>query len=127
MGNNLETRRKGVSFVTSWLAEKGWEVGTKRVGRAELHTASKGSKSYVLSIRALKNQAPVPYRQGLAILDHVDYVVICYNLEQGPRTKVVEPDTTRGTIHKDTTDEKAYWLQYPAYNRHGMSFDHVFG
>ena len=95
-------------------------------GRNELHVARRNGRKLILKIRALTGVAPVPFPQGLAILDRIDYLIICNNLHGLPNLIVMTPQTVRDVIYKDTKNDTAYWLQDRDYNRHGLDFEQEF-
>ena len=92
-----------------------------------MHRIDRDDIQYTLKIRSLSKESPVPFPQGLDILDDIDYLVICNNLqEQQPKLVILEPETVKRIIHKDKLNDNAYWLQNADYNRCGMTFDQVF-
>ena len=113
--------------VCDVLSRLNWKVDSVTEGRNELHVASRRCRRLILKIRALTRIAPVPFPQGLSILDRIDYLVICNNLQGRPNLIAMKPQTVRNVIHKDTKNDTAYWLQHPAYNKHGLDFEREFG
>ena len=96
------------------------------MGLQKLHEIERDGTQYILKIRSLSKEAPVPFPQGLDILDDIDYLVICNNLQEQPKLVVLEPETVKKIIYKDKLNENAYWLQTADYNKHGMTFEQVF-
>ena len=127
MGSNSATRSAGVRHARDKLSLLNWKITPRMQGRAELHVMERDGITHTVQIRTLSKEAPVPFPQGLDILDAIDYLVICNNLQGRPNLIVLEPETVRRSIHKDTINEHAYWLQPPAYNKHGMTLEKAFG
>lgn len=127
MPNRREVRDAGVKYVISMLASKGWKCEIEKKGRAEMHKVERGDKKFRIKIRILSKETPVPFSQGLDVLKHIDYLVICNNLQEQPRITVLDPETVRKIIHKDTLNDDAYWLQNRHYDTHGLTFEQVFG
>ncbi len=109
------------------LSEKGWKHEVKKQGKAELYHVKRNGTEHVIKIWTQSKEDPVPFTTGLDALDDVDYLVICNNLQGQPNIVVLKPETVREIIHKDTVNEKAYWLETADYNRDGMSFEQIFG
>ncbi len=109
------------------LSDKGWKYEVEKRGMAELCRIRKNDTEHVIKIRTLSKEDPVPFSDGLDELDGVDYLVVCNNLQGQPNIVVLKPETVREIIHKDTVNEKAYWLEKDDYNRDGMSFEQIFG
>ena len=124
---NQDTRDAGVEHVFSVLSGYGWRYEVVKHGRAELHLVKRNDASNVIQIRTLSKEAPVPFPQGLDILDHIDYLVICNNLQGQPNLLVLEPKVIRDIIHKDPKNELEYWLETKDYCEHGKSFEEIFG
>ena len=86
----------------------------------------KGNIKKILKVRSLSKVAPVPFPQGLDVLDQIDYLVVCNNIKKQPQLIILNPNKVRKIIHKDSVNEDAYWLQPDAYTSHGMAFEKVF-
>ena len=127
VGSNRDTRSAGVRHVCDVLSRLNWKTESVMEGRNELHVARRCGRKLVLKIRALTGVAPVPFPQGLDILDRIDYLVICNNLQGWPNLIAMKPQTVREVIHKDTKNDAAYWLQHQHYNKHGLDFEREFG
>ena len=125
--SNQDTRNLGLKHVYSVLSQKNWKYKVIKQGRTELHRIARNDTYYTIQIRILSKEDPVPFPQGLNILDSIDYLVICYNLAEQPKIIVLEPITIREIIHKDSKNEDTYWLQPKHYNKHGVSFEQIFG
>lgn len=104
-----------------------WKIVPVTRGMQKLHMIQRGDKQFVVKVRSLTKVAPVPFPQGLDVLDDMDYLVICNNLQEKPNLIVMKPQTIRDVIHKDTINETAYWLQDRDYTEHGMGIKQVFG
>ena len=127
MKSNIITRNTGTYYTCFRLSKKDWNITIVANGRRELHRIDRDDIQYTLKIRSLSKESPVPFQQGLDILDDIDYLVICNNLqEQQPKLVILEPETVKRIIHKDKLNDNAYWLQNADYNRCGMTFDQVF-
>ena len=127
LSSNWETRRAGVHYVCDALLRLGWKTESAMEGRNELHVARRDDEKRILKIRVLTKVAPVPFPQGLNVLDRIDYLVICNNLRGRHNLVVMKPQTVRDVIHKDTKNDATYWLQNQDYDRHGLDFERVFG
>ena len=127
MGSNRDTRSAGVRHVCDVLSRLNWNTESAMEGRNELHVIRKSGRKLILKIRTLTEVTPVPFPQGLDILNRVDYLVICNNLQGQPNLIAMKPQTIREVIHKDTKDDVAYWLQPQHYNKHGLDFEREFG
>ena len=127
MGSNLGTHLAGVYYTCYKLSLLNWKITPHTQGNGEMHVVERDGVTHTIKIRSLSKEAPVPFPQGLDILDVIDYLVICNNLQGQPNLIVLEPETVRRSIHKDTVNEPAYWLQPPAYNEHGMTLEKAFG
>ena len=114
-------------YTCDKLSLLNWKITLRMQGRVDLHVMERGGVAHTIKIRTLSKEAPVPFPQGLDILDAIDYLVICNNLQGRPNLMVLEPETVRRSIHKDTLNEHTYWLQPRAYNEHGMTLDKAFG
>ncbi len=109
------------------LSDKDWKYEVEKRGRVELCRIRRNDTEHVLKIWTQSKEDPVPFPTGLDALDGVDYLVVCNNLQGQPNIVVLKPETVREIIHKDSVNEKAYWLEKDDYNRDGMSFEQIFG
>lgn len=127
MSSNMDTRVAGVRHVCDMLSQLNWKTESVMDGRNELHIIMKSGRKLTLKIRILTGIAPVPFPQGLDILDSIDYLIICNNLRERPNLIAMKPQTVRRVIHKDTKNDAVYWLQLQDYNEHGLDFEGEFG
>ena len=127
MSEKQTTRDAGLAHVFSILLRKDWKYNLVKQGRVELYRVKRKDTEKIIQIRTLSKKAPVPFPQGLDILDSIDYLIICNNLQEQPNLIVLEPKTIRRIIHKDSFNESAYWLQTADYDKHGVAFEQIFG
>ena len=118
------TRDKGIRYTRLRLSQRNWKVAVRFIGRRAVHDVERDGTQYTLQIRTLSKEAPVPFPQGLDVLDDVDYLVICNNLQGHPNLIVMEPKIVKDVIHKDPYG--GYWLQPKSYSKYGRAFDQVF-
>ena len=128
LGSNITTRNAGVHYTCYKLSCLSWKIVPEFLAdKQQLHRIQRRDEEFVVKIRSLTKVVPVPFPQGLDILDHIDYLVICNNLQGQPNIIVMEPQTVREVIHKDTKNKIGYWLQHADYNRCGLNFEREFG
>lgn len=127
MRTNFTTHNAGVHYACYRLSCLNWRIAPIREGRQEFHRIWREDEQFVIKIHSLSKVAPVPFRQGLDMLDCIDYLVICNNLQGEPNIIAIKPQTVRDVIHKDTKNEGVYWLQHPDYNKYGLDFKIEFG
>ena len=127
LGSNFTTHNAGVHYACYRLSCLCWKITPIRQDRHQIHRIQRRNKEFDVQIRSLTKVAPVPFPQGLDILDYVDYLIICNNLQGQPNLIVMKPQAAREVIHKDTKNETAYWLQPEHYNRHKLNFELEFG
>ena len=124
--SNTITRNTGIYYTCFRLSQKDWNIIVVANGRRELHRVDRDGIQHTLKIRSLSKEVPAQFPQGLDILDDIDYLVICNNLQGQPKMVILEPETVKRIIHKDWLNDNAYWLQNADYNRCGMTFDQIF-
>ncbi len=88
----------GLAYVFSMLSRKGWKYEVVKQGRAELHRIKGNNIERVIKIRTLSKEAPVPFPQGLDVLDQIHYLVICHSLKSQPKLVVLEPKTVKNYL-----------------------------
>ena len=114
----------GVYYVYYKLSYLGWKIVPVE---QELHQIQKATKKFLIKIHSLTKIVPVPFSQGLTVLDTIDFLVICNNLQGQPNLIVMEPETVKKVIHIDTKKKGKYWLQDRVYQKYDLKFDQVFG
>ena len=127
MGSNRFTRDAGVERVREELSRLGWDMAPFCKGRKQLHKIQRSGRVLVVGIRTLSKVAPVPFPNGLDALDCIDYLIICNNLRGQPNLIAMRPQAAKEHIHKDSKEEKAYWLQPKQYGEYGSSLEEEFG
>ena len=128
LDSNIITHNTGVYYTCYRLSCLNWKITSEFLtDKQQLHRIQRDGEDFVVKIRSFTNVVPVPFTQDLDILDHLDYLVICNNLQGQPNLIVMEPQTVRKVIHKDTKKEWTYWLQPVDYNRRGLDFEREFG
>ena len=120
------TRDKGIRYTCLRLSQRNWKIAVRTIGRLKLYDIGRDGTQYTLQIRTLAKEAPVPFPVGLDVLDNIDYLIICNNLQGHPNLIVMEPKIVKDSIYKDKLNDGAYWLQPRTYNKYGTVFDQVF-
>ena len=128
LDSNTITHDAGVYYTCYKLSCLNWKIVPEFLtDRQQLHKIQRHDEEFVVKIRSFTNVVPVPFTQDLDILDYLDYLVICNNLQRQPNLIVMEPQIVRKVIHKDTKKDGTYWLQPVDYNRWGLDFEREFG
>lgn len=127
MGSKSKVRAAGILHISSRLAALGWNMEQIAEGQQPLYRIRRGDTSLTLKISALSRRDPIGFSSGLGVLTHIDYLVICNNLQATPNLRVLDPTTIRNRIHKVPEKEHAYWLWRKYYDGHDLGFEHVFG
>jgi len=115
--NNFDLHRKAMDFVRQKLEEQRWIVEEIVSGKDDYLQINRPEsyKTYRIKVKALSQEAPVPFHTRSPDSMKADFFVICRKMEaENPEVFTASKKEVVDATHKHGSD---YWLETEHYEK----------
>lgn len=115
--NNFDLHQRAMDYVSELLVEQNWVVESIKIKNDDYLQINKPDsyKTSRIKVKALSQEAPVPFNTRSPDSMHADFLVICRNLATN------NPEVFSSTMKKVSDvihyDGDSYWLETKDYEK----------